>query len=268
MNLGLIGYGTIGRAVAIMLDAGRVPGVNLKRILVRDPDKIDAADYPKQPCSFTTDVSEFLECGLNLVVEAAGHSALKDYAGRVLLSGVDLIAVSGGALADDAFREAVDSAARKSGRRLLVPSGAIAGLDAISAASFAGMDEVTVSVRKSPAAWTGTPAESAARNAVSAPVMFYEGKAREAVAAFPQNINVVAALSFAGVGLDRTTVRMYADPLVKHNTFEVHAAGEFGELNLTVGNRPFPDNPKTGHLVVFSILKSIQRMRDTIVVGF
>ena len=85
---------------------------------------------------------------------------------------------------------------------------------------------------------------------------------------FPQNINVVAALSLSGVGFERTEIKMYADPTVQHNTFEILARGEFGELQLVLKNRPYPENPKTGYLVVMSLIKSIRRLQETVVVGF
>jgi aspartate dehydrogenase len=208
---------------------------------------------------------------MEIVVEAAGHAALAQYAERALLSGRDVLAVSVGAFSDDGLFDSVKAAARKSGHRLLIPSGALGGLDLVSAGAVGRMDEVVVTVRKPPAAWKGTPAEDMARQAEAegdTPVCFYEGQAREAVKLFPQNVNVVAALSLSGIGFERTGVKMYADPTVNHNTFELAARGEFGEFRLELKNRPYPENPKTGRLVVMSVVKSIRRLQQEIVVGF
>jgi len=123
-------------------------------------------------------------------------------------------------------------------------------------------------VRKPVAAWIGTPAETVALRATDQPVCFYAGKAREAVVAFPQNVNVLAALSLAGIGFDRTAVKMFVDPSATHNSFHLSSRGEFGEVELTLKNIPNPENPKTGRLVVMSLIKAIKRLTDPIIVGF
>lgn len=123
-------------------------------------------------------------------------------------------------------------------------------------------------MRKPPAAWLGTPAERSALRVAGQAICIYEGGAREAVRLFPQNVNVVVALSLAGVGFDRTRVRMFVDPLVKHNTHELLIRGEFGEMRLELKNRPHPDNPKTGRLVIMSVIKALRRLQDEAIIGF
>lgn len=268
MRIGLIGYGTIGRAVARAIQEGRAGAAELVTVLARDVRRIGGNEAGQLPWKITADPDEFFAADMAAVVEAAGHAALRQYAERALCSGRDVIAVSVGAFADDEFFAAVERAAQQCGRRLLVPSGALGALDAVSSAAVAGMDEVTLIVRKPPAAWKGTPAEAAASQAADEPVCFYEGRAREAARLFPQNVNVSAALSLAGIGFDRTQIKMYADPLARHNTFELIARGDFGEMRLELKNRPYPENPKTGHLVVLSVIKSIRRLQERVTVGF
>jgi aspartate dehydrogenase len=205
---------------------------------------------------------------MEVVVEAAGHEALRQYAVRTLRSGRDMLAVSVGALADDSLLSTIRNATKESNRRLLIPSGALGALDAVSAGAVGEIEEVTLIVRKAPAAWKGTAAEEVAASATDVPICFYEGRALEATKAFPQNVNVLAALSLAGIGFVRTNVRMYVDPTVKHNTFELVSRGEFGELKLELRNRPYPENPKTGHLVVLSLIKAVRRLQEKIIVGF
>jgi aspartate dehydrogenase len=268
MRIGLIGYGTIGRALSRAVRDGRAGDANLVAILGRDVDRMRKAGANEEQCKLTATPSEFFATEMDIAVEAAGHGALAQYAEEALLSGHDMLAVSVGALADEGLLTSIKRAATKSGRRLLIPSGALGGLDAISAGAVGAMDKVIITVRKPPAAWKGTPAEDATGGAGNEPVCFYEGRAREAVMLFPQNINVVAALSLSGVGFERTEIKMYADPAVQHNTFEILARGEFGELQLVLKNRPYPENPKTGYLVVMSLIKSIRRLQETVVVGF
>jgi aspartate dehydrogenase len=268
MRIGLIGFGTIGRAVARAVKGGRAGAAEIITVLVRDVSKINSTDAGLLSGKITADPDEFFSADIEVVVEAAGHSALKQYAERALRSGRDMLAVSVGAFADEVLLSSIRLAARESNRKLLVPSGALGGLDAISAAAVGMLDEVALVVRKPPAAWIGTPAEGVAARAAHEPICFYEGPARDAVRAFPQNVNVLAALSLAGIGFARTSVKMFVDPTVEHNTFALLARGEFGEIRLELKNNPYPENPKTGHLVVMSLIKAIHRLEDSIIVGF
>ncbi|MCS6805199.1 MAG: aspartate dehydrogenase [Acidobacteriota bacterium] len=268
MNIGLIGFGTIGRAIAQAIHAGRAGQVELGCVLVRDLNKISSMDVGLVAGRITTSADQFFAASLDVIIEAAGHAAVRQYAERTLRSGRDFLMVSVGAFVDDELLSCVKRAAAQSGRRLMIPSGALGGLDAISSAAIGALKEVTLVVRKPPVAWKGTQAEEAALRAAIEPVCFFEGTAREAAASYPQNVNVAAALSLAGVGLDQTRVRIYADPAVEHNTFELQARGDFGEIKLELKNRPYPGNPKTGHLVVMSLIKAIRRLQDSVVVGF
>ncbi len=268
MRIGVIGFGTIGRAVARAIRDNRAGSVRLVAVLVRDVNKVSAAEVEPLACKVTADADEFFAVDTQVIIEAAGHAAVRQYAERSLRSGRDMLAVSAGAFVDDDLLAAIKNTAAESGRRFMIPSGALGGLDAISSGAVGALDEVTLIARKPPAAWKGTPAEEAASRAVDGPVCFYEGQAREAARLFPQNVNVSAALSLGGIGLDRTNIRMYADPSVKHNTFELVAHGDFGELKLELKNKPYPENPKTGHLVVMSVIKSLRRLQDTFIVGF
>jgi len=268
MRIGLIGYGTIGRAVAKAIRAGQAGSVELAALLVRDAGRVSADEVKQLQCKVTADPDEFFATETGVVVEVAGHAALKLYAERALRSGRDVITVSVGALADDMFLSAIKHAAEAGGRRLLIPSGALGALDAISSAAIGEIEEITLLVRKPPVAWVGTPAEEAAMKVTDEAVCVYEGRVRKAAGLFPQNVNVASALSLAGIGFDRTIIRICADPTIKHNMFELHARGDFGELKLELKNRPRPENPKTGYLVVMSVIKAIRRLQDKIIIGY
>ncbi|HLI27166.1 MAG TPA: aspartate dehydrogenase [Chloroflexota bacterium] len=263
LAVGLIGYGAIGRPLAAALAAGAAAPARLAAVLVRDPTR-----YPPPPAGalLTADRAAFLARSLDLVVEAAGHAALREHGEAVLAAGCDLLVVSVGAFADDALLARLLATARETGRQILVPSGAIAGLDVIGAAALGGLDEVTITTRKPPAAWKETPAEARAQ-AATEPTLLFEGPAREGVMRFPQNVNVAAALALAGVGLDATRMRVYADPTVTHNTHEVYARGTFGEVALTLRNVPTAENPKTGRIVALSVLKAVRNRCAALVVG-
>lgn len=194
-----------------------------------------------------------------LVIEAATQEALRQMAPRVLGRGLPLIALSVGALADPAFLEECTRLARERGTRLHVPSGALGALDVIRAAAEAGLDEVTLVTAKPPAGFGLTDLRE--------PKVLYEGPAAEAVALYPKNVNVAAALSLAGVGFEKTKVRIVADPRVSANTHTVVAKGAFGEVTCRVENRPSPDNPASSHLASLSVLALVRRMLAPVSIG-
>src|SRR3989304_4419990 len=144
ISIGLIGFGTIGRAVAKAVKEGRAGEARTVIVLVRDPAKVDTSKTDPLYGEITADAARFFSADTAVVIEAAGHAALKQYAERALRSGRDMLAVSVGALADDALLLRIRSAAEKSQRKLLIPSGALGALDAISAGAIGRIDEVTL----------------------------------------------------------------------------------------------------------------------------
>jgi aspartate dehydrogenase len=264
LGIALIGFGSIAREVTRGVRAGEAGSARLTGVLVRRP-----ADYAEDPetagMPVVGDLAALLATGPDVVVEVAGHAALREHGAAVLRSGRTLMTVSIGAFSDDELLDELVSEARSAGARLVLPSGAIAGLDAIESASLAGLETVVHTVRKPPHALL--PADEAAAVVASGePRLLYEGPAREATKRFPENVNVVAAVSVAGLGLDRTTSRVLADPTVERNTHEVHASGAFGSIDLVVRNVPGP-NPKTGRIVGPSVVRALRRLRSPVVVG-
>jgi aspartate dehydrogenase len=264
LRVGLIGFGAIGRRLAEAITAGEAGRCELSAVLVRRPERI--ADVATQlGCLVTGDPGDFLATSFDLVVEVAGHDALKAYAEDALRQGKDLLLISIGALADAHFEQRLHRAAHDYGRRVYLATGAIAGLDAISAGAVGGLHAVTHSVRKPPAGLLPADEVEAAQ-ASGVPRVLYEGPAREAALRFPENVNVAAAVSLAGLGLDKTTVRVVADPTVARNTHEIEARGEFGELKIVLQNIP-TENPKTGRLTAMSMIKALRNLTAEVVVG-
>lgn len=259
LQVGFIGYGTAARQVEQGIRDGRAGPARLAAVLVRRPPA-----HPPTGVQVATDRQRFLAEPLDLVVELASQPAVVEHGEAVLGAGVDLLVLSIGALADDALCQRLRTAASAAGARVLLPSGAIGGLDAISSAALGGLDEVTLTTRKPPGALLSESERDALRDAQSQAVLLYGGPAREAVRLYPANVNVAAALSLAGIGFDRTLVRIYADPSVTRNTHEVHARGWFGELRLTIANVP-TSNPKTGRIAALSVLKTVRNLRSAMV---
>jgi aspartate dehydrogenase len=265
LRVGLIGFGAIGRRLAEAIGAGEAGRCELAAVLVRRPERVPSDVAERLRCLVTGDAGDFLATQFDLVVEVAGHDALKAYAEDALRQGKDLLLISVGALADQHFEQRLHRAAHDFGRRVYLATGAIAGLDAISAGAIGGLASVTHTVRKPPAGLL-PPEEIEAATAAGTPRVLYEGPAREAAIRFPENVNVAAAISLAGLGLDKTTVRVIADPTVVRNTHEIEACGEFGELRITLQNIP-TENPKTGRLTAMSMVKALRNLTAEVVVG-
>ena len=164
-------------------------------------------------------------------------------------------------LADETRRAEAETAARRSGALLCVPSGGIGGLDALKGACAAGEVEVSIQVAKPPAAWRnisyveslGIDLES-----LAAAATLYDGPARAGVPHFPQNVNIAAVLSLAGVGFDRTRLRVVADPSLTRNTHTIRVSGKTGQFTIVLENVPAPDNPKTAWLACYSALAALK----------
>ena len=261
MDIGIVGLGQVGLEVARGIIAGRAGDARLVVALVRRVERVDPA--VRAQVKVTDEVDAFLAVPHSLVVELGGHDALRHLGPKVLESGRDLMTIDSGALADDGLLESLRSAAVASGRRILIPSGAIAGIDAITAAALGGLDSVTHTTRKPPAAFTpdqlGGPPPTEPR-------LLFDGPARDGVLMYPENVNVAASVSLAGIGLDRTRLRVYADPGVTRNQHEVVAEGYFGRLRIEIENVP-TEHAKTGRIVALSVLKAIRDLTAPIVMG-
>jgi aspartate dehydrogenase len=219
---------------------------------------------------WSTNALDLVDFGAELVIEAAAQAAVRQHAIPLLNRGVDLLLMSVGALADPPYFEAVKAAAKRNGRRVYLPSGAIGGLDAIRSAAIEGLDDVTLITSKPPAALAGAPffeSHQVDLDAIKERTVIYEGPAIEAVRLFPANVNVAAALSLAGIGPERTRMQVVADPALDRNVHEVVARGAFGELRLQFSNVPSPSNPKTSFLACLSPLATLRRLSDPVQFG-
>lgn len=268
MRVGIIGFGTIGRRLAKAILAQEAGTATLHAVLTTDRSKKNAAAACESSgCTVTSDSERFFTIPLDLVVETAGQVAVNQYGQRVLEHQSDLMVCSVGALANDELRERLRAAAAVAGRRVLVPSGAIVGLDGMAAAAVGRVDEVMHIVRKPPVAWKGTVAEEQVNlDEITEPTVLYEGNPREGARLYPANVNVTTAVALAGIGLDRTKIRVVADPTITQNVHDVSVKGEFGEFRLTVQSHP-TENPKTGVLTTLGVISAVKRLSGSLIVG-
>jgi aspartate dehydrogenase len=255
VRVGLVGLGTIGRAVARALADG-LSGCALAGGTARDEARGKAflATLPGAPPYLA--LPALIEQS-DLVVEAATQAALAELAPAVLDAGRDLLVLSVGGLL--AHPEWVERAARQ-GCRIHAPSAAIAGLDGLKGAAVAGhLESVVMETRKPPRGLAGAPGVAGLDlDGLAEETLVFEGTARAACRAFPANVNVVAAVSLAGLGPDATRIRVYAVPGLAMNRHTITAQGAFGRLRIEVENVP-SENPRTGKL---SYLSTIAYLRD------
>lgn len=244
----LIGFGAIGQEIAAAVDRLGERD-SLVGALVR-PGR-DAGDTP-----VAHDVAGLLAARPSVVLECAGHQAVRDFGPAVLEAGVDLVVSSVGVLADATFAQTLTEAERRGGGRLLIPPGAIAGLDGLAAASLAGLSRVTYTSFKPPHAWRGTSAEEAIDlDHAEEEVTFFEGSARQAALSYPKNANVSVAVSLAGLGLDRTQVKLVSSRRVTDPLGVIEAEGDFGRFLFEIFAVAAPGNAKTSALTAYSLLQ-------------
>ena len=262
MRLGLIGLGAIGGEVLAAVERGELAGVELTAVLVRRPRS------PSPMRMTTADANVFFRERFDAVLECAGHQAVRDHGARALGAGSDLLVTSAGALTDDALLASLLAAAEQGGGRLIVPSAGIGALDILAGAAAGGLDEVTVTVRKDPMSWKGTPAETTCDlDRLEAPVTLYDGPVREGARRYPQNVNISAAAALAGIGLDRTRLVIVADPGISTHVVEIAARGLFGSFTFREDVIPTESNPKTGRLVAMAVVKTVRQLASRFVVG-
>jgi aspartate dehydrogenase len=204
--------------------------------------------------------------GSDLVVEAATQAAAIDLAPEVLNAGKDLMLLSCGALVG---RDEWVALAQGRGCRILVPSGAIAGLDALKGASVGRVDRVAMESRKAPLKWEGAPYIQEHRidlSAIETETVLFAGSASEACRAFPASTNILAALSLAGIGADRTSITIFATPGLEHNAHRLTVQGEFGSLQVSIENVA-SENPRSGKLAYLSAIAMLKQIGSTLRVG-
>ena len=240
IKVGLIGCGSIGTVLAEAIERKIVI---CDELIVYDFDAAKAQKLKaaiKFPVTIVENVDELLALKPKVIVEAASQQAAKDYVPKIASTGIELIVMSTGALLSlDVYSS-----------KIHVPSGAIGGLDALSSATLAGIEEVILTSRKNPKALEADNKEEK---------IVYEGYAEEAARLFPREMNVAATLALT-VRPTKVKVRVVSDPSIRRNTHEIQVRWRFGEMFLRFANDPHPDNPRTSALAAWSAIKLLQSL--------
>jgi aspartate dehydrogenase len=263
-RVAIAGLGAIGRALTRRLAEG-VPGLTLACVAARDRAKAQAwLDAQHVACPLVGS-DEFPRLA-DLAVECAPAAAIEDICAPMLRAGKRVMVLSAGALLP---RPHLIELAKSTGGQIIVPTGALLGLDAVSAAAEGAINSVRMITRKPPAGLMGAP--YLVQNGISlaglnAAKCVFAGTAREAAAGFPENVNVVAALALAGVGPDRTTIEIWADPAVARNCHSIEVDADSARFSLAIENVP-SENPKTGRITALSALAALRKLHAPLRVG-
>jgi aspartate dehydrogenase len=264
-RVAIAGFGAVGKVVAERLDRG-IEGLALAAVSARDTARAEAAmaafarPIPVLPLARLGEEAE-------IVVECAPAALLRELAEPALAHGRIVIVLSCGALLDNL--DLVDLAHR-SGGRILVPTGALLGLDAVVAAAEGDIASVTMITRKPPRGLMGAPyleANGIDITELTAPKCVFSGTAREAARGFPANVNVAAALALAGIGPERTTVEIWADPTVTRNIHRIEVEAEAAHLSMQIENVPSAENPRTGRLTPLSVIAALKKLSAPLAIG-
>lgn len=265
LKVAFIGWGAVNSCVAGLLRE-RSTNVEFVAVATRDASKhlhaiprgAHAITKPEALASLAPDV----------VVEAASKSAVEMWVPSALKVAKTVIVSSTSAFVDGELLMRLRDVADQCNSRLIVPTGAIGGIDALSSAAVLDLEEVVHRISKPPSAWRNTNAEkNVDLSSLSEPTIFFSGSARAAATEFPQNANSTVVTALAGIGLERTIVELVADPLLQRNQHTISARGSFGQFVITLENEPLRTNPKSSELTALNLTKLIEEQSARIVVG-
>jgi aspartate dehydrogenase len=258
MRIALIGHGAIASFVSG--NVSKTGNVELSAVLCRPGRENAARDSLPDAGRICTSAEDLLDLDVDLVLDCAGHAALRDHGPVLLSGGIDMATVSIGALSDPATVEMLTEAALKGRAQLELVPGAVGGLDLIAAAKVGGLKQVSYAGRKPPGGWKGTPADDVLDlDGLTEAAEHFRGSAREAAARYPKNANVAAAVALAGLGLDDTEVVLIADPGMTRNRHEISAEGAFGAFSITIDGLTLPGSPRTSALAAMSLVRAVER---------
>lgn len=266
LTLAIAGLGAIGMKVARFVDQGKLPGVKLVAVSAKDATRAmkRVGEFSAPPAvALLPELADLAD----VVVECTPAAVFREIAAPAIAKGRYFLPLSVGALLN--HMDLVDQA-RQTGARIIVPTGALIGLDTVRAMAVGQIEKVNLITRKPPSGLAGAPylvENQIDLEGLDAEKLVFSGTAREAARGFPANVNVAAALALAGIGPDRTMVQVWADPAITRNIQSVTIVSDSGEATMTMNNIPSDENPRTGRIVANSVIASLQRLTAPLIAG-
>jgi aspartate dehydrogenase len=265
-KVGVIGYGSIGREIIAAIRRQEIPNAKIVGLFDKESQVIDSVDYDNSELHLFSDFKEFynspIYSSLDIVIECASKGAVREYGKIIIESKKDLIVLSVGAFSDIKFLSELQNLSNLNNTRILIPTGAIAGLDSIRSVKKY-LDSLSITTTKHPKSFAGAPFFKTSKiklDEISNETVLFEGNAITAIEYFPANVNVAVSIALAGIGLEKTRVKIIADPMISVNKHEILAKGSFGEIHIIVQNVPSPTNPKTSYLASLSAIECLRSL--------
>ncbi|HYD05076.1 MAG TPA: aspartate dehydrogenase [Reyranella sp.] len=262
LRIVLIGYGAISQMLFDLFKEKKPP-IDIVGVLVRPGRAKDTQKKVGKKVKVVEDLKALLKLEPDVVVEAASQQAVRDWGETILKKGFDLMVIATGAYGDPRLWKKHLAAAAKSGARLRLPSGAIAGLDGLLAMRLGTLERVKYTSIKPPHAWSGTPAETDFDlPAIKEPTVIFRGTPADAGRLYPKNANLAVTVALCGAGLERTDIELVADPTLPPgtNASRLEVVSDSGELRLERLGKAMPDNPKTGVLTALTMADDLMKI--------
>jgi aspartate dehydrogenase len=265
-KVAVIGYGSIGREIIASAKRQEIPNAKIIAVFDKQSQVVNSVDNENGDVHLFSDFDEFYNSetysSLDIIIECASKDAVREFGKKIIESKKDLIVLSVGAFSDKEYLAELQNLSSSNSTRILIPTGAIAGLDSIRSVRKY-LNSVTITTTKHPKSLAGAPFFESSRirlDDINSETVLFEGNASTAIELFPANVNVAVAVALAGVGLEKTRVKIMTDPLISVNKHEIVAKGSFGEIHIVVQNIPSPTNPKTSFLASLSAIECLRSL--------
>ena len=263
-RVGIIGYGSIGKEIIAATRRHEIPNAKIVALFDKESTVFNSVDYDTGELHLFSDFDEFynskIYSNIDIILECASKGAVKEYGMKIIKSKKVLIVLSVGAFSDEDYLRELQNLSKLNNTRILIPTGAIAGLDSIRSVKKY-LNTVTIVTTKNPKSLVGAPYFKSSKiriDEISKETVLFEGNAADAIELFPANVNVAVSIALAGIGLVKTQVKIVADPTLSVNKHEIVGEGAFGKIHIVVQNIPSPSNPKTSYLASLSAIECLR----------
>jgi len=263
-RVGIIGYGSIGKEIIAATSRNEIPNARIVALFDKESTVFNKVDYDNGELNLFSDFDEFynsdIYSNIDIIIECASKGAIKEYGKKIIDSKKDLIVLSVGAFSDEKYLIELQNLSNLNNTKILIPSGAIAGLDSIRSVKKY-LNILTIVTTKNPKSLIGAPYFKTSKiriDEILKETVLFEGNAVDAIELFPANVNVAVSVALAGIGLVKTQVKIVADPTLSVNKHEIVGEGTFGKIQIVVQNIPSPSNPRTSYLASLSAIECLR----------